>query len=65
MGTKTTFRSRGRLAGLVRDEIPAASGLNRGSRAHESAPEAKSGVDEALYYRARLVLGENLPRPGR
>ena len=65
MSTKTTFRTRGRLAGLVRDEIPAGAGQNRGSRAHESAPSARSGVDEALYYRARLILGDGLPRPGR
>jgi hypothetical protein len=40
----TTFTSRGRLRGLVRDQ-PA--------------------FDEALYYRARLILGEALPHPGR
>ena len=65
MSTKTTFRSRGRLAGLIRDEAPAGTGQNRASRAHSSAPTAKSGVDEALYYRARLILGESLPRPSR
>jgi hypothetical protein len=65
MSTKTTFRSRGRLAGLIRDEIPAGTGQNRASRSHDEAPAAKTGVDEALYYRARLVLGDTLPRPGR
>ena len=65
MSDKTTFRHRGRLTGLIRDEAPAGAGQNRASRAHDSAPEGKTGVDEALYYRARLVLGESLPRPGR
>jgi len=65
MSTKTTFRSRGRLAGLIRDEIPAGAGQNRASRSHGNGPTAKTGVDEALYYRARLILGESLPRPGR
>lgn len=65
MSTKTTFRSRGRLAGLIRNEIPAGTGQNRASRSHAEAPAARTGVDEALYYRARLVLGDALPRPGR
>jgi hypothetical protein len=65
MSAKTTFRSRGRLAGLIRNEIPAGNGQNPASRAHGAAPTAKTGVDEALYYRARLILGESLPRPGR
>jgi hypothetical protein len=65
MSTKTTFRSRGRLAGLIRDEIPAGAGQNRASRGHDGAPSARTGVDDALYYRARLILGDTLPRPGR
>lgn len=65
MSDKTTFRRRGRLTGLIRDEAPAGTGQNRTSRAHDSAPLGKTGIDEALYYRARLVLGESLPRPGR
>ena len=59
----TTFTSRGRLTGLIRDEAPAGTGQNRASRAHEAACRASN--DEALYYRARLILGESLPRPGR
>ncbi len=37
----TTFVSRGRLSGVVRERA----------------------FDEALYYRARLILGDSLPRP--
>lgn len=58
----TTFTSRGRLAGLIRDEAPAGTGQNRASRAdRRDAPHPV--VDEALYYRARLILGESLARP--
>jgi hypothetical protein len=59
----TTFTSRGRLAGLFRDEIPAGAGQNRTSRGDRRPGPAP--VDEALYYRARLILGESLRRPGR
>jgi hypothetical protein len=59
----TTFTSRGRLTGLIRDEAPAGTGQNRASRARQEAGRASN--DEALYYRARLILGESLPRPGR
>jgi hypothetical protein len=60
----TTFISRGRLTGLVRDEYPAGTGQNRTSRAanRDSVPSA---ADEALFYRARLILGDALPRPNR
>jgi hypothetical protein len=60
----TTFVSRGRITGLVRDEFPAGTGQNRTSRAanRESVPSA---ADEALFYRARLILGDALPRPNR
>jgi hypothetical protein len=61
---RTTFTSRGRIAGLVRDETPAGTGQNRTSRAanRDSVPSA---ADEALFYRARLILGDALPRPQR
>lgn len=59
----TTFTSRGRLAGLIRDEVPAGTGQNRASRA-DRGPGSEP-VDEAPYYRARLLLGESLRRPGR
>ena len=62
--TRTTFVSRGRITGLVRDEIPAGAGQNRttckGNRDNDAA-----AVEEALFYRARLILGDGLPRPGR
>jgi hypothetical protein len=60
----TTFISRGRLNGLVRDEAPAGTGQNRTSRKanRDSIPSA---ADEALFYRARLILGDALPRPNR
>ena len=53
----TTFRSRGRLAGLIRDEAPAGTGQNRASRAHSGE---RQGLGEALHYRARLILGDSL-----
>ena len=60
----TTFISRGRITGLVRDESPAGTGQNRTSRVanRDSVPSA---ADEALFYRARLILGDALPRPNR
>jgi hypothetical protein len=61
---QTTFRNRGRLTGLVRDEFPAGTGQNRTSRA-DNRESALSGADEALFYRARLILGDSLPRPQR
>jgi hypothetical protein len=59
----TTFVSRGRIAGLVRDATPAGTGQNRTSRAANRPGQAPS--DEALFYRARLILGDGIPRPGR
>jgi len=60
----TTFVSRGRLAGLVRDEAPAGVGQNRTTR-KANRDNGQSAADEALFYRARLVLGDSLPRPER
>ena len=60
----TTFTSRGRIAGLVRDETPAGTGQNRTSRVG-NRPGVQSAADEALFYRARLILGDALPRPDR
>ena len=60
----TTFTSRGRLAGLIRDEAPAGTGQNRASRA-DRRDTPLPAADEALYYRARLILGDSLPRPRR
>jgi hypothetical protein len=61
---QTTFRSKGRLAGLVRDENPAGTGQNRTTQA-DNRESALRGTDEALFYRARLILGDSLPRPQR
>ncbi len=60
----TRFRSRGRLAGLVRDESPAGIGQNRTTQMDNRESELR-GADEALFYRARLILGDSLPRPQR
>ena len=60
----TTFISRGRITGLVRDEVPAGTGQNRTSRA-ANRDSVQSAADEALFYRARLILGDALPRPER
>lgn len=59
----TTFRRRGTLAGIAREHPPAGTGQNRATRAERPAPQPP--IDEALYYRARLILGEDLPRPDR
>lgn len=61
---QTRFRSRGRLTGLVRDESPAGIGQNRTTQADNRESELR-GADEALFYRARLILGNSLPRPER
>ena len=61
---QTTFRSRGRIAGLVRDENPAGTGQNRTTQI-DNRESSLRGVDEALFYRARLILGDSLPRPQR
>jgi hypothetical protein len=60
----TKFTSRGRLAGLLRDEAPVGTSPNRANRTTQRDP-GQSSVDEALYYRARLVLGDSLARPSR
>ena len=62
--SNTTFTSRGRITGLVRDEAPAGIGQNRTSRA-ANRDSVQSAADEALFYRARLILGDALPRPSR
>jgi hypothetical protein len=61
---QTTFISRGRITGLVRDEVPAGAGQNRTSR-QANRGSVQSAADEALFYRARLILGDSLPRPER
>jgi hypothetical protein len=61
---RTTFTKRGRIAGLVRDEAPAGTGLNRSARS-ANRDDSQGSVDDAIFHRARLVLGENLPQRGR
>ncbi len=64
----TTFISRGRLSGVIREQLP-----KRGSTGAPPTLEARAArqardpqaIDEALYYRARLILGDSLPRPRR
>jgi hypothetical protein len=67
---KTTFTPRGRLNGVLRHHSPHEQGeRRRGGR--QSAPsssrtdELDTQAYEALYYRARLILGDALPRPAR
>jgi hypothetical protein len=62
--SNTTFTSRGRITGLVRDEAPAGIGQNRTTRS-ANRNSVNSAADEALFYRARLILGDALPRPNR
>ena len=63
---RTTVVSRGRLSGVLRGER-----LGGRSGALADAAGDRDGVDEAIYYRARLILGESLRlpeslrRPGR
>jgi hypothetical protein len=58
----TTFTSRGRLNGIVRE---------RPARSRDGAADQHGTADldtrdyEAIYYRARLILGDSLPRPPR
>ena len=61
---KTRFVSRGRLTGLVRDGAPAGTGQNRSTQPRDPESEL-CGDQEALFYRARLILDEPLPRPRR
>jgi hypothetical protein len=62
--SQTTFTTRGRIAGLIRDEAPAGTGPNRTNRS-ANRDDSEGNSDDAIFHRARLVLGENLPRPGR
>lgn len=66
---QTTFVSRGRLNGVLRQR-PSGGGPAEGSgtqpgREQSGLDELDTQAFEALYYRARLILGEPLPRPGR
>lgn len=65
----TTFISRGRLNDVIRERLPK-RGSTSAQRGLDALPERRQttdrqGIDEALYYRARLILGDSLPRPPR
>lgn len=66
---KTTFTSRGRLNGVLRDSSHRRQGQrhrrDQQSQVGRSAAELDTEAYEALYYRARLILGDTLPRPAR
>lgn len=62
----TRFVSHGRLNGVLRQ--PSGGGAADGSntqpgREQNGTGEPDTRTYEALYYRARLVLGDSLPRP--
>jgi len=67
---KTTFTPRGRLNGVLRHRSFHEQG-ERHLRGHQPAPSSPGAAEldtqayEALYYRARLILGDALPRPAR
>jgi hypothetical protein len=65
---RTRFVSRGKLSGVLRQ--PAGGGPGEGAstqpgRERVGTDDLDTQTFEALYYRARLILGEPLPRPGR
>jgi hypothetical protein len=61
----TKFVSRGRLNGVLRKDALGRRQTNRGTPATDVSPELDTNAYEALYYRARLILGDSLPRPSR
>lgn len=65
----TRFVARGRLNGVLRQPAsgggPTDGATTQPGREHKITDEMDTQAFEALYYRARLVLGEPLPRPGR
>lgn len=65
----TKFVSRGRLNGVLR-QAPGGGGqadvpATQPGREQHGVDELDTQTFEALYYRARLILGEPLARPGR
>ena len=65
---QTRFISRGKLNGVLRDPIgggPAEGASTQPGRERGVTDDLDTQTFEALYYRARLILGEPLPRPGR
>lgn len=65
----TKFVSRGRLNGVLRQRPsgggPAEGATTQPGREQLGTDDLDTQAFEALYYRARLILGEPLPRPGR
>ncbi len=64
----TTFVSRGRLNGVLRQPVgggPAEGSSTQPGRERKDVDELDTQAFEALYYRARLILGDSLQRPGR
>jgi hypothetical protein len=65
----TKFVSRGRLNGVLRQQPvgggPAEGAGTQPGREQSGLDELDTQAFEALYYRARLILGEPLPRPAR
>lgn len=65
---QTRFVSRGRLSGVYRQAAgggPSEGATTQPGRMQSAVDELDTQTFEALYYRARLILGEPLPRPGR
>jgi len=65
---QTRFTSRGRLSGVLRQPVgggAAEGAATQPGREQSTAEELDTQAFEALYYRARLILGEPLPRPSR
>ena len=64
----TTFVSRGRLNGVLRQPVgggPAEGAATQPGRERQGPDELDTQAFEALYYRARLILGDSLQRPAR
>lgn len=64
----TKFISRGRLSGVYRQPVgggPTETATTQPGREQSGTDELDTRAFEALYYRARLILGEPLPRPER
>jgi hypothetical protein len=63
----TKFVSRGRLNGVFRQPVGGGptEGIATQPGREQSGAELDTQAFEALYYRARLILGEPLPRPAR
>ena len=66
---QTQFVSRGKLNGVLRQRssggVAPDSTITQPGRERSGVDDLDTEVFEALYYRARLILGESLPRPGR